>query len=77
MAELCCAAESVRAAISGHMAREEAAVLPLLQAGLTAPPPRHECWPFARARAPHPAARPWKAACSRPARPPWAPCVRL
>ena len=31
VAELCCAAESVRAAISGHMAREEAAVLPLLQ----------------------------------------------
>jgi hypothetical protein len=32
MAELCAAADATRAAISGHMAREEALVLPLLQA---------------------------------------------
>ncbi len=47
VAELCCAADSVRAAISGHMAREEAAVLPLLQVGSAGWLAAYPCLPAA------------------------------
>lgn len=44
MSDLCSAVDATRAAITCHMAREEADVLPLLQERLCASQQRHMVW---------------------------------